>query len=157
MAVAKRTNGVLSARQVAERLRAIQEEPMENLQKSCSRLLSMVDTAMAQYEGELALLRKYRASLIDMVGDTKGMPRRKGASANSLRQLPKSPRVKWDEVLALLPRRFNVADVMKHPGPQSKGVAQVYPALNRWETAKLVKRIGKGRYEKLPARAKLAA
>lgn len=131
---------------------------MENLQKSCRQLLSMVDTAMTQYEGELALLRKYRASLIDMVGDTKGRPRKKGdVTANVLRQLPKVGRVKWDEVLSLLPRRFDVADVMKHPGPQSKGKAQVYPALNRWETAKLVKRIGKGRYEKLPARAKLAA
>lgn len=57
-------------------------------------------------------------------------------------------RVKWDEVLAFLPKRFGVEDVMKHPGAAAKGRAQVYPALNRWETTKRVRRVGKGVYEK---------
>lgn len=58
-------------------------------------------------------------------------------------------RVKWDEVLAFLPKRFGVEDVMRHPGAAAKGRAQVYPALNRWETTKRVRRVGKGVYEKL--------
>jgi hypothetical protein len=58
-------------------------------------------------------------------------------------------RVKWDEVLAFVPRRFGVQDVMKHPGAAAKGRAQVYPALNRWESTKRVRRVGKGVYEKL--------
>ena len=37
---------------------------------------------------------------------------------------------------------------MKHPGAAAKGRAQVYPALNRWETTKRVRRVGKGVYEK---------
>lgn len=57
-------------------------------------------------------------------------------------------RVKWDEVLSFLPKRFGVEDVMKHPGAAAKGRAQVYPALNRWETTKRVRRVGKGVYEK---------
>jgi hypothetical protein len=60
-------------------------------------------------------------------------------------------RVKWDEVLAFLPKRFGVEDVMKHPGAAAKGRAQVYPALNRWETTKRVRRVGKGVYEKAGA------
>lgn len=37
---------------------------------------------------------------------------------------------------------------MKHPGAASKGRAQAYPALNRWEATKRIKRVSKGVYEK---------
>lgn len=51
-------------------------------------------------------------------------------------------------MLAWVPKQFGVQDVMKHPGAASRGHAQVYPALNRWEATKRVKRVGKGLYEK---------
>ncbi|HZR81154.1 MAG TPA: hypothetical protein VFD92_08650 [Candidatus Binatia bacterium] len=57
-------------------------------------------------------------------------------------------RVNWDEVLSSVPQRFGVEDIMKHPGAASKGRAQVYPALTRWETAGRIRRISKGVYEK---------
>ena len=57
-------------------------------------------------------------------------------------------RVDWDEVLASVPARFGVDDVLKHPGARAKGRAQIYPALTRWETAKKVRRVGKGKYER---------
>jgi hypothetical protein len=56
--------------------------------------------------------------------------------------------VSWEEVLSSVPQRFGVEDVMKHPGAAAKGRAQVYPALNRWEATKRIKRVGKGVYEK---------
>jgi hypothetical protein len=58
-------------------------------------------------------------------------------------------RVNWDAVLASVPEKFGVADVMKHPGARAKGRPQVYPALTRWLEAKKVKKIGKGRYQRL--------
>ena len=57
-------------------------------------------------------------------------------------------RIDWDKVLASVPTRFGVDDVLKHPGARAKGRAQIYPALTRWESAKKVRRIGKGKYEK---------
>jgi hypothetical protein len=66
--------------------------------------------------------------------------RRKGAKRGS--------RVSWDAVLASLPARFGVDDVLKHPGARSKGRAQIYPALTRWIQSKKVKKIGKGRYQR---------
>jgi hypothetical protein len=57
-------------------------------------------------------------------------------------------RVSWDAVLASLPSKFGVDDVMKHPGARSKGRAQVYPALTRWVQAKKIKKVGKGRYQR---------
>jgi hypothetical protein len=58
-------------------------------------------------------------------------------------------RVDWTEVLASVPDKFGVADVLKHPGARAKGRPQVYPALSRWMDAKKIKNIGKGKYQKL--------
>ncbi len=48
------------------------------------------------------------------------------------------------------PKRFGVADIMKHRGAASKGRAQIYPALARWVAAKTVRSVPKGVYEKVP-------
>jgi len=56
--------------------------------------------------------------------------------------------VNWDEVLASVPKRFTVGDVMKHPGARARGRAQIYPALTRWEEAKKVRRVAQGQYER---------
>ncbi|MEW6268304.1 MAG: hypothetical protein AB1689_03290 [Thermodesulfobacteriota bacterium] len=52
-------------------------------------------------------------------------------------------------MLASVPEKFGVEDVMKHPGARAKGRAQVYPALSRWMQASKIKKIGKGRYQRL--------
>ncbi|HZT07807.1 MAG TPA: hypothetical protein VFC51_12305 [Chloroflexota bacterium] len=78
--------------------------------------------------------------------------RRRGRTA-AARRSPGRPRggkrVNWDEVLASLPKKFGVEDIMKHPGAAAKGRAQAYPALTRWETSGRIERIDKGRYEKV--------
>jgi len=69
-------------------------------------------------------------------------------------------RVDWDEVLASVPKRFGVEDVMNHPGARAKGRIQIYPALTRWEAAKKIRRVAQGQYEKVStgaSRAKLPA
>src|SRR5262249_13722706 len=72
-------------------------------------------------------------------------------------------RVDWDEVLASVPKRYGVEEVMKHPGARAKGRPQIYPAVNRWEAAKKIRRVGQGQYERvsggqtrLPTKAKAA-
>ena len=61
-------------------------------------------------------------------------------------------RVDWEEVLASVPNRFGIDDVMKHPGARAKGRVQIYPALTRWEAAKKIRRVGTGQYEKVSGR-----
>ena len=58
-------------------------------------------------------------------------------------------RVNWDGVLAALPENFTIEDVLKNPDAARKGRAQIYPALNRWEAAKAIKRTAKGRYRRV--------
>jgi hypothetical protein len=58
-------------------------------------------------------------------------------------------RVDWKAVLATLPPVFTIEDVMKNPAAAAKGRPQVYPALDRFQTLKLVKRVGKGQYQRM--------
>lgn len=58
-------------------------------------------------------------------------------------------RLNWEVVLKGLPKTFSVDDVMKRPGVKARGRAQVYPSLTRWMDAKRIKRVGKGKYQKL--------
>jgi len=119
-----------------------------------ARVLKQLEGQIHKLESELAHLKaqgdSWRAALggkfPSPLGARRGPGRPPGRSAGVRRS--GGTRVKWDEVLAFLPAQFGVQDVMKHPGAASKGRAQVYPALNRWEATKRVKRIGKGLYEK---------
>ncbi|HEY8515265.1 MAG TPA: hypothetical protein VIS07_07115 [Candidatus Binatia bacterium] len=77
-----------------------------------------------------------------------GRPPRSTTTAGA-RRSSGGGRVNWDEVLASVPEKFGVEDVMKHPGARAKGRAQVYPALSRWMQANKIKKIGKGRYQRL--------
>lgn len=58
-------------------------------------------------------------------------------------------RVDWDKILASLPATFTIDDVMTTPGAKSKGRNQVYPAINRWVTAKKARKVGTGRYKRV--------
>jgi len=66
-------------------------------------------------------------------------------------------RVSWDAVLASLPESFTIEDVLKNPDAARKGRAQIYPALNRWEASKVIKRVAKGRYKRVASGEKTAA
>lgn len=133
---------------------------MEKLRKSCRVLLSTIDRAVAHYEEELALLRQQRGILENMLGAER-VQRKKGAPANVLRQVSsgETKRVKWSDVLATLPPRFRPIDVMQNKDAARKGRLQIDPAINRWLSAKLVRRVSTGLYEKVPvkqAKAKAA-
>ena len=47
--------------------------------------------------------------------------------------------------------------MLKNPDAARKGRAQIYPALNRWEASKAIKRVAKGCYRKAAAGEKAAA
>jgi hypothetical protein len=116
--------------------------------------MGQIEGAIARLEGELEDLREqaevWRKAVSGKATAALGVGRgagRRGSSAGATRPRGKN-RVNWDEVLSSVPQRFGVEDVMKHPGAAAKGRAQVYPALNRWEATKRIKRVGKGVYEK---------
>ena len=124
------------------------------LRAQAANVIGQIESAISRLEGELEDLREqaevWRKAVSGKATAALGMGRgasRRGSSAGATRPRGKN-RVNWDEVLSSVPQRFGVEDVMKHPGAASKGRAQVYPALNRWEATKRIKRVGKGVYEK---------
>lgn len=125
-----------------------------SLRAQAANVMGQIEGAIARLEGELADLREqaevWRKAVSGKATAALGLSReagRRSSSAGATRPRGKN-RVNWDEVLSSVPQRFGVEDVMKHPGAAAKGRAQVYPALNRWEATKRVKRVGKGVYEK---------
>lgn len=122
------------------------------IRAQAAKVLQQLEGQIRALETELTELRGQLNQWRHLAGNggvravaTRGPGRRPGAVAG---RASGGKRVKWDDVLSFLPKRFGVEDVMKHPGAASKGRAQVYPALNRWETTKRVRRVGKGVYEK---------
>ena len=129
-----------------------------SLRTQAAGVLKQLEDQIHKLETELADLKSHgeawRAAvggkLSSSLGIKRGPGRPPGRPVGSGKGRPKgSARVSWDEVLASVPKRFGVLDVMKHPGAAAKGRAQVYPALNRWEATKRIKRVDKGTYEKL--------
>lgn len=128
------------------------------IRAQAAKVLQQLEGQIRSLENELTELRGQVHQWRQLAGGTArgAIPRRVGRPPGSSRGRSGGQRVKWDDVLAFLPRRFGVQDVMKHPGAAAKGRAQVYPALNRWESTKRVRRVGKGIYEKLGAGADAA-
>lgn len=125
-----------------------------SLRTQAVNVMGQIEGHIRRLEGELEDLREqaevWRKAVGGKAASALGLGRgagRRGSSAGATRPRG-SNRVNWDEVLSSVPQRFGVEDVMKHPGAAAKGRAQVYPALNRWEATKRVKRVGKGVYEK---------
>lgn len=122
------------------------------IRAQAAKVLQQLESQIESLESELAELRGQLHQWRQLAGGkvrTMVSAGRGGRVKGVRRPRAGGKRVKWDEVLAFVPRRFGVQDVMKHPGAAAKGRAQVYPALNRWESTKRVRRVGKGVYEKL--------
>ena len=121
------------------------------IRAQAAKVLQQLEGQIRSLEAELTELRgqlhQWR-QLAGGGGTRAAVTRGPGRPPGSVGTRSGGKRVKWDEVLSFLPKRFGVEDVMKHPGAAAKGRAQVYPALNRWETTKRVRRVGKGVYEK---------
>jgi hypothetical protein len=130
---------------------------LERFRIQATRALAALTNEIRRREADLQGLQKqaetWRAAIL---GGGGAAPKRTRA-ASSRRGTRKKPkgrpakrgsRVSWDAVLASMPAKFGVDDVMKHPGARSKGRAQVYPALTRWVQAKKIRKVGKGRYQR---------
>jgi hypothetical protein len=122
------------------------------IRAQAAKVLQQLERQIHAMEAELGQLREQFDTWRQLAGGRAAAAgrtgRRVGRPATGRKGRSGGQRVKWDEVLAFLPKRFGVQDVMKHPGAAAKGRAQVYPALNRWESTKRIRRVGKGIYEK---------
>jgi hypothetical protein len=131
------------------------------MRRQAERVLAALGREIRKREGELQKLLAEANVWRHAIGG-RLMPSRRGPSAPRGRRRATvaktaarrgargaSGRVNWAEVLAAVPEKFGVAEVMKHPGARAKGRAQVYPALSRWVDGKRIKKIGKGRYQKV--------
>lgn len=122
------------------------------IRAQAAKILQQLEHQIGSLEDELSHLREQFTTWQQLAGGrgsaTRRVGRPVGRPPGAKRARSGGERVKWDEVLAFVPRRFGVQDVMKHPGAAAKGRAQVYPALNRWESTKRIRRVGKGIYEK---------
>lgn len=126
-----------------------------SLRTQAASFIDKIEAQIRRLEAELEDLREHadvwRKAVSGKAATALGLSNsgagRRGRVAGATRPRGKN-RVNWDEVLSSVPQRFGVEDVMKHPGAAAKGRAQVYPALNRWEATKRIRRVGKGAYEK---------
>ena len=127
-----------------------------------ARALKLLQGEIEKRQADLAHMIAQAESWRGLLG---GGPMRRGPGRPAAAGRKPGPRrggkrVSWDEVLASVPKVFGIADVMKHPGAASKGRAQIYPAFTRWESSGRIKRVAKGRYEKVgdgaPAKGRAA-
>lgn len=142
--------------------RARKNDLFGSLRSQAAAVIGQIESHIGRLEGELEDLREQAEVWKSAIGGKgassvgRGIASRRGSSAGATRPRG-STRVNWDDVLSSVPQRFGVEDVMKHPGAAAKGRAQVYPALNRWETTQRIKRVAKGTYEKAGGVASRAA
>jgi hypothetical protein len=123
-----------------------------SIRAQAAKVLHQLERQIQSLEAELAQLVDQANTWRNLIGGrgqqaSRG-PGRPGRPRGQRAQRSGGKRVDWNEVLASVPRRFGVQDVMRHPGAAAKGRAQVYPALSRWESAKLIRRVSQGVYEK---------
>ena len=128
-----------------------------SVRRQAQRVLAALASEIRKREIDLERLRAQANLWRNAIGGRGGAGRRgpgrpaRGATAGRARGRRRGGgrRVDWTEVLASVPSKFGVADVLKHPGARAKGRAQVYPALSRWIEGKKIKNVGKGKYQKL--------
>ena len=124
------------------------------IRTQAERALAIISAEIARRESELKHLMEQARGWKSALGA--------GNAASARRRVPtarlrvsraagsrSAKRVDWDEVLASVPKRFGVKDVLKHPGARAKGKAQIYPAFTRWEAAKKIRRVSQGQYERV--------
>jgi vancomycin resistance protein YoaR len=117
---------------------------IDKLTKEVAKALEGVDTEISTAEAHLAELLAQREKLAGLVGvkTTKARGRRVGHKVTG-------KRVNWQEALAAIPEKFVPQDFMKVPDVKARGIAQVYPALDRLVKAKAIRKVGKGTYVKV--------
>jgi hypothetical protein len=77
-------------------------------------------------------------------------PAKRVASAKRpARSTKENGRVDWESVLKGLPKQFGAADVLKDPTAATKGQGQVFAAIGRWVATKRIKKVAKGRYQRV--------
>lgn len=138
---------------------------VSTLRGEAARVIAALDGEIERRRKELAELvahaNAWRATLggrITAAIGGLGGKRVKTAKAKRGKGRPRGgKRVSWDAVLASLPESFTIEDVLKNPDAARKGRAQIYPALNRWEATKAIKRVAKGRYKRVASGEKPAA
>jgi hypothetical protein len=140
------------------------EDLFSQVRRQADRALALLNAEIRRTENELRRLLSQASLWRDAIGGSSSGGRRMAGPANGRRSgvarrgarrdagapgRRRAKRVSWDEVLRSVPEKFSVADVMKHPGARSKGRVQIYPALTRWQHGKKIKKIGKGKYQRL--------
>lgn len=117
-----------------------------SVRAQAAKVVQQLERRIEQLQAEIAEMRAQADSWRQVFG---GSAPRRGRPPGRTSGRSGGKRLDWNEVLRFVPKRFGVEDVMKHPGARAKGRAQVYPALSRWMQANKIKKIGKGRYQRL--------
>lgn len=142
--------------------RGRRKDVLGSIRVQAAKVVQQLERQIRSLEAELEQLQEQMSTWRSLVGGGRGRGAQSGATRGLTSRARRAggKRVDWNEVLGSVPRRFGVQDVMRHPGAAAKGRAQVYPALSRWEKAKLIRRVSQGVYEKTggaPAEGESAA
>lgn len=127
------------------------QDPFKTVREQAQKALDVVLREIKEREAELESLARQAEQWRAAISGAPAPSRSSAKSRSTTRRGAKrgsGKRVSWDNVLAGLPKKFTVDDIMKRPGVKARGRAQVYPAITRWMDGKKVKRVGTGTYEK---------
>ena len=147
----KQTDIVSTLRSEAARVIAALDHEIARRRKELAELVAHADAWRATLGGRIS------AALGELGGKRAKAPRAAKRAKGAKGRPRGGKRVSWDAVLASLPESFTIEDVLKNPDAARKGRAQIYPALNRWEASKVIKRVAKGRYKRVAGAEKPAA
>ena len=131
-------------RQMPRTARAQFGARFEQLRKLARQLLVSLRSEIRSGEAELGLLKEAEASLSRLTGlRESAVGRTEGRAARAV------TRTNWNTVLEQLPQQFKASDLRTVPGVEGKRSSQLFAAITHWIEAGLVRRKGRGLYERV--------
>jgi hypothetical protein len=118
----------------------LNDSAYERLQNQAQATLREVQHGIHSAETQLAELRQQEQKVQSFMGrPVKEAPSESGPRA----------RIDWRAVLSKLPMQFKAADVRKVRGLAEKRASDIFAAITRWISTKLVRRKDRGVYERV--------
>jgi hypothetical protein len=126
----------------------------QQVQHQAQVVLPQIQKDIRDLEADLASLRDQEQKLESLLGGQSAgavstRPIARGKPSQGRTSAASGRRTDWNAALAKLPKQFKAADVRKVPGMANKRPSEIFAGIGRWINAKLVKRKGRGMYERV--------
>ena len=137
------------ARRSSVRILAALEGKLGGIRREVLKVLRGLKREIARREADLAAVKAELARGMDILrGRAKARP------APARRRARRARRVNWKAVFALLPARFTLKTLARHPVAGKRSKAQLYAILSRWKKDRVLAKDSTGGYRKVTAKPK---